>query len=63
MCDNTAYRTRGFLFLLQNTSLNIAVLLQKTVRKYSYVHMKPPRSMFMKENEVYLTGQNLTYNC
>ena len=31
--------------------------------KYSYVHMKPLLSMFMKGNEVYLTGQNLTLNC
>ena len=27
---------------------------------YSYVHMKPLLSMFMKGNEVYMTGQNLT---
>ena len=34
----------------------------KILSMYSYVDMKPLLSMFMKENEVYLTWQNLTLN-
>ena len=30
---------------------------------YSYVHMKPLRSMFLKGNEVTLTGQNPPLKC
>ena len=30
---------------------------------YSYTHNKPPFCPFMKQNEVYLTGQNLTKSC
>ena len=30
---------------------------------YSYVHMKPPLTMFMKGNEVTLTGQNPPLKC
>ena len=31
--------------------------------KYSYAHNKTIVCPFMKQNEVYLTGQNLTKNC
>ena len=30
---------------------------------YSYAHNKPIVCPFMKQNEVYLTGQNLTKSC
>ena len=38
-------------------------LIDSVEIKYSYVHMKPLQSMFMKRNEVVLTRQNPPLKC
>ena len=37
--------------------------LEETIGMYNYAHNKPIVCPFMKQSEVYLTGQNLTKSC
>ena len=45
---------QGYMYYKENEFISVA---------YSYAHNKPIVCPFMKQNEVYLTRQNLTKSC
>ena len=50
----------GFLILM---AFILAWFAVRFVHIYSYIHIKPLLSIFMKGNEVTLTGQNQPFKC
>ena len=64
-CFNFLSKKRMLLYSLKALiyTLGIMISIQKLHTNYSYVHIKPLQSMFMKRNEVTLTGQIPLLKC